>query len=84
MSKRLQVVLDEAELDEIRRTADANDMTVSEWVRQTLRRARRQTAMGDPARKLAAVRAAAVHEFPTADIGVMLGEIESGYLGRQV
>ena len=38
--------------------------------------------MGDPARKLAAVRAAVGHEFPTADIDAMLEEIESGYLGR--
>lgn len=30
-------------------------------------------------RKLAAIRAAARHEFPTADIDRMLNEIESGY-----
>lgn len=84
MSTRLQVLVSDTELAEIRRVASARDMTVSEWVRQTLRLARRQAALGDPSRKLAVVRAATRHEFPTADIGPMLEEIESGYLGRPV
>lgn len=54
-------------------------MTVSEYVRQTLRSARREAASGEPARKLAAVRSAARHGFPTADIDQMLAEIERGY-----
>jgi hypothetical protein len=33
-------------------------------------------------RKLEAIRAAAQFEFPTADIDVMLEEIEQGYLGE--
>ena len=33
-------------------------------------------------RKLDAVRAAARHEFPTADVDAMLAEIERGYLGE--
>lgn len=49
-----------------------------EWVRQALRAA----PEGDPKKKLAAVRAAARHEFPTADIGQMLAEIERGYERR--
>jgi hypothetical protein len=80
MSKRLQVVLDDRELEEIRRAARAQRLTVSEWVRQTLRRARREEAVRDAPRKLAAVRAAVRHEFPTADVDRMLAEIESGYL----
>ena len=55
-------------------------MTVSEWVRQTLRVARSREAVGDAARKLAAVRAAVRHDFPTAEIDRMLEEIESSYL----
>ena len=57
-------------------------LTVSEWVRQALRRARRQHPSRDSARKLAAVRAASRHRFPTADIESMLGEIERGYDDR--
>ena len=40
MSKRLQVVMDDEEYDEIQEAADAGRLTVSAWVRQTLRVAR--------------------------------------------
>jgi len=40
MSKRLQVVMDDAEYDEIQAFADARRLTVSAWVRQVLRDAR--------------------------------------------
>jgi hypothetical protein len=79
MSKRLQVLFDEGELDAIRRVAAQEGMTVSEWVRAVLRRARQERPTGDAARKLAAVRAATRHEFPTGDIDQMLTEIEAGY-----
>jgi hypothetical protein len=79
MSTRLQVVLDESELAEIRRTAKTQHLTVAEWVRQSLRAARRQVPASDAGRKIAVVRAAAQHQFPTADIDPMLAEIEAGY-----
>ena len=79
MSKRLQVVLDEAELAEIRRAAGADGVTVSEWVRQVLRRARRDAPREDAQRRLAAVEAAMKHDFPSGDIEQMLREIELGY-----
>jgi len=81
MSKRLQVLLDEAELRELRRVARARRMTVAEWVRQTLRDARRREPVGDPGLKLIAIRRAASHTFPTADIDEMLADIERGYAG---
>jgi hypothetical protein len=81
MSKRLQVVLQEEELREIQEVARSQRLTVAEWVRQALRSARRDLAAGDPRRKLAAVRAAAAHAFPTAEIDQVLAEIERGYLG---
>jgi hypothetical protein len=81
MSKRLQVLLDEAEFRDLQRVARSERVTVAEWVRQTLREARRRVPAGDPARKVAAIRAAARHEFPTADIGTMLADIERGYTG---
>ncbi len=79
MTKRLQVLIEEAELRELRRVARAERMTVAEWVRQTLRAARRRAPAGDPGPKLAAIRAASRQEFPTADIDVMLQDIERGY-----
>lgn len=81
MSKRLQVLLDEAEYREIQKIARRQQMTVSEWVRQTLRSRRRSEPVEDADRKLEAVRAAARFDFPTADIDAMLAEIEGGYLG---
>lgn len=82
MSKRLQVLFEDEEFDELRATAERSGLTVSEWVRQALRRARREESAGDPARKLAAVRSALRHDFPTGDIEDMLAEIERGYTGR--
>ena len=78
MSKRLQVLLDDEEYREIRASAHRSRMTVAEWVRQALRRARHDHPATVEA-KLAAVAEAARHEFPTADIDVMLSEIEAGY-----
>lgn len=81
MSKRLQVILTEEELASIRDDARMHRVSVSEWVRRSLRNARRDSSGGDPARKLAAIRAATQHGFPTADIDQMLEEIEAGYDG---
>lgn len=80
MSKRLQVLLDEPEWREVQRAARAQRTTVAEWVRQALRAARRREPLGDATRKLAVVRAAARHTYPTVDIDGMLAEIERGYL----
>lgn len=80
MSKtRLQVLLDEAELQELRDAAEADGVPVSEWVRRRLRESRRRRPHGDLERKLRAVRTAVSHEGPTADIDQMLTEIERGY-----
>jgi len=80
MSKRLQVVLDDAELQEIRATAARQRLTVAEWVRQSLRSARRAESQPDTRSKLDAVRAAYRHDFPAPDIKELLAEIERGYL----
>jgi transposase-like protein len=82
MSKRLQVLLDEAEFREIRRIARRHQVTVAEWVRQALRAARRKEPSADLRRKLDVIRAAVAHEGPTCDIDRMLEEIEQGYLGK--
>ncbi|MGH7718848.1 MAG: ribbon-helix-helix protein, CopG family [Gemmatimonadaceae bacterium] len=81
MSKRLQVLLDDAEFRELQKLARRHRMTVSEWVRQALRTMRRREPTQDASRRLAAVRAAARHTFPVTDIEQMLAEIERGYLG---
>jgi len=83
MSKRLQVLLEESELAAIRKAARRQHMTTAEWVRQALRAAQRRQPTGNTDRKLAVVRAAARHRFPTADIDRMLQEIEQGYAGTE-
>ncbi|MBK6485429.1 MAG: antitoxin [Gemmatimonadetes bacterium] len=80
MTTRLQVLLEDDEIAEIRRVAKRHRMTVAEWVRQALRRARRDEPTIDARKKLAAVREASRGAFPTADIGQMLTEIEGEYL----
>ena len=77
MSKRLQVLLDPEEYREIQGTARRQRMTVAEWVRQALRKARSDSPITVEA-KLRAVAEASRYQFPTADIDVMLREIEAG------
>ena len=81
MSKRLQVLFDEAELRDIRRVAAQRRVTVAEWVRQALREARSGVSTVPVERKLMAVREAMRHSYPTADIDQMNAEIERGYAG---
>ena len=59
MSKRLQVVMDDAEYQEIQAAAADRRLTASAWVRQVLRRARDQGREGEDAPgPVAALRAA--------------------------
>jgi hypothetical protein len=81
MSKRLQVLLPDPEMSDIRRLAKRERLTVGEWVRRALRDARALRPATDPETKLKAVRRAAQYSFPTADIDRMLSEIERGYQG---
>lgn len=80
MAKRLQVILQDPEYREVQRAARSRHMSIAEWVRQALTQARRSEPQGDMDKKLAVIRAAVKHEFPTGDIDTMLAEIEQGYL----
>lgn len=78
MAKRLQVLLDEAEYLEIRRAAERERMTIAEWVRQSLRSARRGEAER-VSTKLRALADAVAHDFPTGGIEEVLGDIDAGH-----
>jgi hypothetical protein len=80
MAKRLQVILEDPDYRDIQRMARANHMSLAEWVRRALAAARRREPSIDASRKLAAVRAATRHAFPSGDIDQILAEIERGYL----
>ena len=81
MSKRLQVLLPDQEMSDIRRLAKRDRLTVGEWVRRTLREARMNRPVIEPEAKLKAVRRAVTYSFPTGDVEQMLNEIERGYEG---
>ncbi len=66
-------------MEEIRRLARREHLSVGEWVRRALRQARSQRPTLEPQSKLEAVRKAAGYSFPTAPIDQMLAEIERGY-----
>ena len=79
MSKRLQVLLPDSDMEEIRRLARREKLTVGEWVRKVLKYARARQPVHEPEAKLKAVRKAVQYSFPTADIDQMLSEIDQGY-----
>ena len=62
-------------------SAEALGLSLSAWVRLTLRAAEREVAGGGVDGRLAAIREAFDKSFPAPDIDTMLGEIEQGYLG---
>ena len=82
MTKRLQVLLDDAELRTIQRLAKRDKVTTAEWVRRRLREGAAASSRPDTASRLAAIHAAYRHESggPAPDIDQMLDEIERGYL----
>jgi predicted transcriptional regulator len=79
MTKRLQVLLDDEELAEIQELARRRHQTTAAWVREALRTARDTATYPEAGRKLRAVREAAAHAYPIAEIETVLAEIERGY-----
>lgn len=83
MTKRLQVLLDDAELRTIQRLARRDKLTTAEWVRRRLREGA-ASSRADTASKLAAIHAAYRQNVgPSPDIDQMLAEIEQGYLSGE-
>ncbi|MEX2529123.1 MAG: antitoxin [Gemmatimonadota bacterium] len=83
MSKRLQVVLDSGEMSAVQEAAARREISVSQYVREVLREARRLEPGASSEAKLLVVREAARHAFPTCDPEEMEGEINQGYLESQ-
>lgn len=79
MSKRLQVLFDDREYEALQAVARTQHMTMAEWVRQTLRSARREQPLEMVRSKLDAIEEAMTHEFPTGDIEQLLEQTEQGY-----
>jgi hypothetical protein len=73
------VVVSDEELRRFEASARDEGVTVSEWVRQVLRAAERDRAIGPAEKKLTAIRSALRHSFPAPDTDQMNAEIERGY-----
>ncbi len=70
--------MDESELARYRRRAAREGMSLSEWVRQALRRSARQQPTVDPKARLAALDQALQCDHPTGDMDELLDDIERG------
>ena len=85
MTKRLQVLLDDAELRVIQRLARRDKLTTAEWVRRRLREGAAASTRPDTGTRLATIHAAYCLSSgePAPDIDRMLDEIERGYLSGE-
>ncbi len=81
MSRRLQVLMPEAEYRKLQATASSLNLPVGEFVRRELRRSCEILAAKPAEEKLRAISRALQYGFPTADIEQMNAEIEQGRKG---
>ncbi|MCY4583437.1 MAG: hypothetical protein OXE50_11680 [Chloroflexi bacterium] len=81
MTKRVHVVLEDDEYQAIKAAAEARRITVAEWVLQAVRR-HKVNPPKTVEEKLRAIKWASQLNHPTADIDVMLQEIEVGRNAR--
>ena len=79
MSKRLQVIMSDAEFDAFRQIAARRKLALGEWVRRAMRRAAEEEPVKTAEEKIRALRKAAQYSFPTGDIDQINREIEEGY-----
>jgi hypothetical protein len=78
MSKRLQIVMSDDEIEAFRRTAKRQGMTLSEWVRQAMRKVQRSQQSPSAPDKLKAIERALECDYPTGNIEEILSSIEQG------
>lgn len=79
MSKRLQVLLSDAEYARVQKLAKRRKQTLGAFVRETLRSVVPPRSVDHSSEKLKVIEKAARYSFPIADLDVLLAEIESGY-----
>jgi hypothetical protein len=82
MSKRLQVLFSETEVRDLQLLARSRGLTVAAWVRQSLRAAAREEPRGDFRKKLAIVRHASRHAFPSSDLSTARAAAHSSEPGK--
>jgi hypothetical protein len=84
MSKRVQVVVRDEDLERYTRTAQSAGLSISEWARQALRAAEREQSSGDVDAKLATIRTAVACTTGGREVDIerMLVETEVGRTGQ--
>ena len=80
MSKRLQVLVSDEELEALRAVARRTQVSVGEWVRVALRSAVAESDVHPIHEKLKAINVARQHQFPSGEVGLMNAQIEEGAL----
>ncbi len=71
----------ESEYEDISRCAQVSHLTISEWVRGALRKARSEVSLGNPETKLVAIKSASEYSFPVGNIEELNSQIAKGYTG---
>ena len=79
MSKRMQILVEEAEYARFQQSAQRMGISLAEWVRHALRAACRREPDTGTKEKLAAIRNAARHNYAMGNIDQVLAGIERGY-----
>jgi hypothetical protein len=78
MSKRLQIVMSDKEIEALRKSAQREGLTLSEWARKALEKARQSQRGPTTEQKLKALDRALECQHPTADMDEILASIERG------
>ena len=78
MSKRLQIIVTDEEAEQLRRCAEREGMTLSEWARRALEHAQKSQLGPTRERKLEVLKKALQCGHPTSHIDEMLSDIERG------
>jgi len=80
VSKRLQIVIAESEYEDIARCAQDAHLTLSEWVRSVLRKAKSEVSPRNPELKLLAIKSAMEYSFPIENIEELNSQITQSYM----
>lgn len=84
MSIRLQVLLDEEELKEVKMLAGQEKITVSAWVRQAIQHEKKERPGTAARKKLQIIESFSKYDFPTGDYKDIAAELDLGYLKEQL
>jgi len=80
MSTRLQILLDDNDLSEVKELAMEENLTVSAWVRRAIKHEKKERPGTAARKKLEVILNFSKYDFPISDYKDITAEIDSGYL----